>query len=313
MALGFQTQVGGLPAPAIEGDFATTNPRFNVLAGPGGLVAGSLGVTVGRFVWLDYSGIDPDNAPTIVNNFGSGAPDGFIHREQQGLITAFLTGSGMLVPAGFGVTAFSGGDFWVKNNGATAAQIGQKCYANNSDGTASFAATGTPSSFNVTGAIAAGQAVVTGSIAGNILTVTAVTSGTLVNGGVLTGTGVATGTTIVSQLSGTAGGIGRYAVSIPGQTVASTTITEDYGVLTVTVASGGTIAVGDLVGTGTAAGTKVTQLGTGLGGTGTYYVNLTQTVASGTRAITTSTETKWYARSAGAAGEIVKISDHPYG
>lgn len=311
---GFQTTVNGVPAPAVEGDFATTNPRFNVLAGPGGLVAGPAGVTVGRFVWLDYSGIDPDNAPTIVNNFGNGPPDGFIHREQQGLITTFLAGSGMLVPGGFGITAFSGGDFWVKNNGATQATIGQKAFANNSDGSVSFAAAGSASTFAITGSIAAGQAVGTGSIAGNILTITAVTSGTFVEGGIISGTGVATGTAIVNQLSGTTGGVGTYAVSIPSQTVASTTITEDYGTLTATVVSGGTLAAGQsITGAGMTAGTKITQLGTGQGGTGTYIVNNTQTFASGAITVTTATETKWYARSSGAAGELVKISDHPYG
>lgn len=311
---GFQTTVNGVPAPAVEGDFATTNPRFNVLAGPGGLVAGPAGVLVARFVWLDYSGIDPDNAPTIVNNFGAGPPDGFIHREQQGLITAFLAGSGMLVPGGFAITAFSGGDFWVKNNGATKALIGQKAFANTSDGSASFAAAGSGSTFGITGSIAAGQAVVTGSIAGNILTVTAITSGTLVAGGVLSGTGVATGTHIVRQLSGTTGGVGTYAVDIPEQTVASTTITEDYGTLTATVVSGGTLGAGQAItGAGMTAGTRITALGTGQGGTGTYIVNNTQTFASGAITVTTGVETKWYARSAGAAGELVKISDHPYG
>lgn len=70
-------------------------------------------------------------------------------------------------------------------------------------------------------------AVFTGSIADNLLTVTAVTSGTIVFNGTktITGTGIVNGTTITSQLTGTAGGTGTYAVD-QRQTVTSTTITQ---------------------------------------------------------------------------------------
>lgn len=69
--------------------------------------------------------------------------------------------------------------------------------------------------------------VVTASIATTVLTVTAVTSGTVVDGMLLTGTGVSAGTRVVAQLTGTAGGIGTYTVSI-SQTTSSTTITGAY-------------------------------------------------------------------------------------
>ena len=51
--------------------------------------------------------------------------------------------------------------------------------------------------------------------------------------------------------------------------------------LTVSAVAAGTIAVGQSVG-GASAGTYITALGTGTGGTGTYTVNNSQTVASGT-------------------------------
>jgi len=51
--------------------------------------------------------------------------------------------------------------------------------------------------------------------------------------------------------------------------------------LTVSAMAAGTIAVGQSVG-GASAGTYITALGTGTGGTGTYTVNNSQTVASGT-------------------------------
>lgn len=68
------------------------------------------------------------------------------------------------------------------------------------------------------------SASVTASIAADVMTVTVVGSGTLYPGAALAGTGVALGTQILSQISGTTGGVGTYRVSVSG-TVASTTIT----------------------------------------------------------------------------------------
>jgi hypothetical protein len=103
------------------------------------LVAGSGGVTVGNFAW--WSGpLDANGAPTQVTNAGAGAPTGFVHREQQGLITVFLAFSGMLVPQGFPVTLMSAGGYWVKNTGAAASVIGQKAFASNTTGAVAFAA-----------------------------------------------------------------------------------------------------------------------------------------------------------------------------
>jgi Protein of unknown function (DUF3383) len=122
----------------------------------------------------------------------------------------------------------------------------------------------------------------TGGIAGDLLTVTSVPGATLVSGAVLAGTGVTTGTQIVEQLSGTTGGVGTYAVSTY-QNTASTTITATYGEMTVGGVSSGTVSVGQTVTGGSVLnGTVVTQLGTGEGLTGTYYVNLTQTQSSTT-------------------------------
>jgi hypothetical protein len=310
----FQSQVNTVPAPAVAGDFASYNPRDTVLAGPGGLVAGSAGVTVGNFAWWSASAIDQDSAPQIVNSFGSGPVTGFVHRNQQALITTYLAETSLTIPAGFPVTLFASGDFWVKNSGTTEATVGMNAYANYSNGAVTFAAAGSVSSASVTGAIAASTASVTGSISGDVMTVTAVGSGTLVVGGILSGTGVATGTQIVSQLTGTAGGIGTYSVSIPEQTVASTTISETYGTLTVSAVSSGTLGVGDaLSGTGVTTGTTITALGTGTGGTGTYIVSPSQTASSTTITAGTSVQTKWVAMSAGAPGELVKISSHLLG
>ncbi len=63
----------------------------------------------------------------------------------------------------------------------------------------------------------------TGSVAAGVLTITAVSSGTLAIGNGVTGTGVPNGTKVMSILTGS-GGIGTYQLN-EAVTVASTTIT----------------------------------------------------------------------------------------
>lgn len=310
---GFQSQVYVQPAPAVAGDFCDANPRASVDAGPGGLVAGASGVTVGRFAWWDNSRIDPNNAPIIVNSFGAGPVTGFVHREQQGLITTYLAGSSMLIAPGFNMSLMSEGGFWAVNDGSAANALGDTAYANFADGKVTFA---TANAAAFTGSVAASTGSFTGSITDNVLTITAVGSGVARVGGTLSGTGVASGTKITAQLSGTAGGIGTYAVSIPDQAVAAgTTISETYGTLTVSAVGSGTVAInGALSGTGVVAGTKITALITGTGGTGTYVVD-NNTVVGSTADLTTTSNvaTKWKALSIGQPGELVKISTHLLG
>lgn len=88
---------------------------------------------------------------------------------------------------------------------------------------------------------AAAAAVVTASITGTTLNVTAVTSGALAVGTTITGTGITAGTYITAWNSGT-GGIGTYTVSA-SQTVSSTTVTGQPAVgvtFTATGAGAGT-------------------------------------------------------------------------
>lgn len=75
------------------------------------------------------------------------------------------------------------------------------------------------------GSTAQRPAVVTASIAGTTMTVSAVTSGALAVGQLISGSGVTVGTTITALGTGT-GGIGTYTVSA-SQTVASTTISAE--------------------------------------------------------------------------------------
>lgn len=72
------------------------------------------------------------------------------------------------------------------------------------------------------------------------------------------------------------------ALDIEGAAAASFTASITGTTMTVTAVSSGTIAAGQLLnGTGTTAGTYITALGTGVGGTGTYTVSVSQNAISG--------------------------------
>jgi hypothetical protein len=305
MAGGFQTQVGGVPAPAVRGDFCDNNPRDTVIAGPGGLVAGALGVTVGRFAWMSYAGIDPDNAPTVVNSFGQGVPDGFVNRMgQKAIITTYLADSTMTIQPGAGLTLIASAGFWAQNEGTTQVTRGQKIYADLATGKASGAATGSPATASFTGTIAAETFSVTASVSGNVMTVSVVGAGTVVAGAVISGTNIPSGTTVVSQLGGTTGGVGTYALSSTELTIASETISGTYGQLTVSAVTG-TIEVGGLVaGSGVTTGTYITAPISA----NVWAVNLTQAVGPEAMTSTTNVETKYYAATAANVGELFKMT-----
>ena len=126
------------------------------------------------------------------------------------------------------------------------------------------------------------------------LTVTAVGSGVLSVGDILSSTGgsnpqVTSGTKIIGYATGT-GGTGTYTVSNT-QTTGTGNHTIKTTMLNVTnittVNNAGALSLGDtLSSTGTSpnvtAGTTITALGTGTGGTGTYAVSNVQTVTSRT-------------------------------
>lgn len=151
---------------------------------------------------------------------------------------------------------------------------------------------------------AAAGAIVTGSISGTVLTVTAVTSGTLYPGQTIQGTGITAGT-IITALGGTAV-ISQTITSAGTGYAVGDTITVTGGIYsqqtTYTVASiGGSGAVTGLtvvsngvytVPPGTPASTTTSGNGTGLtltltfgtgtGGAGSYVVSTSQTVSSTT-------------------------------
>ena len=147
-------------------------------------------------------------------------------------------------------------------------------------------------------------AVFTGSISGTTLTVSAVSSGTLYPGQTIQGTGITAGTIITAYGGGTvlstsiaSGGTG-YAVNdtitvqggVYGTTPATYTVSSvAAGVVTgLTVTNSGNYTSNptspvttSTLGSGTGLTLNLT-FGTGVGGTGTYVVSTSQTVASET-------------------------------
>lgn len=299
--MGFQKTVNLTPAPAVAGDFASSNPRATVLAGPGGLVAGLGGVTVGKFAWVAADGV------TVLSRGTKAiAPSGFVHREQQALIQTYLAESGMNIPQGFPVTLHNEGDFWAVNGGAGAFGVGDAVYANYADGTvAQSAAT------NATGTGAMG-ATFTASGSGTNLTVSAVTGLITVGETLGTTTGITAGTTIVSQTSGTPGGAGVYVTSA-ASTISAATATSFGTTLNVSAVASGSFDLGESVtGIGIPAGAVLTsQISGATGGVGVYALSLPATAYAASTTVTSIggvTATGWKAQSVAAVGELVKIS-----
>jgi hypothetical protein len=124
------------------------------------------------------------------------------------------------------------------------------------------------------------------------MTVTAVAEGVIANNDYVYGSTVSVDTLITSLGTGT-GGTGTYNIN-NSQTVASSTIfaapvaavvtaSITGTTMTVTAVTSGTLSVGQLIkGTSVQNDTVITALGTGTGSTGTYTVNVSQTVGSTT-------------------------------
>ena len=321
--MAFQTSLSTRQAPAVAGDFASDNPREFYLAGPGGLVAGSSGLVVGRAAWVSVSGVDWASGGTIANNSGFGNIDGIVPRRfGQALITTFLADNSLTIPQGYPVGLLTSGDIWLKNEGSGQVLKGMKAYATLGTGAFTFAATGTPTTATsaTTASIAAGTAATTtGTISGNVLTTGASVTNTIYPGAIVSGTNVATGTYIVSQLSGTTGGAGTYAVSTPEQTVTSTTLTITPSVYTPGTMQSGTVSIGQvIITTGTTAATTGTIVGmsvmASISASTTWslapapLLTAAGTLTSGTVVTESNVETRWYATHSALANELVKCS-----
>lgn len=300
----FQKTVNLYNPLAVAGDFASTNPRATYDASEGALVASLLGVTVGKFAWVDLA------TNTLVSNAATSnsQPSGFVHRDQQGLITAYLGEASMVIPQGFPVTLHVSGDFFAKLTGSTPVTPGTALYVNFATG--DVLAGAAPTGASATGSIGS---TFTATATGTSLAVTALT-GYLSVGDTISGTGVPAGTTIVAQVSGTAGAAGTYTTSIV-TTAAAATVTSFGSVLDVTAVASGVLNVGDSV-SGTGVPTNATiasQVSGATGGVGIYTISIPATAYAASTTITAAggvSLTKWTAKNFAAVGELVKISTY---
>lgn len=241
---GFQSKVNANQAPGQAGDFASTNPFASVLASGGQLVAPVGGVRVGSFVWIGPAG-------QVSQSFVAGYQIGFVGRNEQALITIFLGETSYLIPSGFMLNAFNGGDFWAQFAGG--ATPGQNVYADPNTGSPISAAS-TPASAAGTATQGATGTLTTNVTAGtaNQVTVNTVSAGILNVGDVVTSANVPAGTTITSQISVTAGSgagiLGVYGISAAATTAAGpTAFTTTSATLNMTAVSTGAFNVGDVV------------------------------------------------------------------
>lgn len=115
----------------VAGDFASTNPRQNMVAGGAALVAGEP-ITVGQFAFADL-----DTGKVYAEN-DTGLRVGFVHRNNQAIVPLGQSAS-MVIPAGREIALFTSGDFYVMAPGTVA--VGDTVYALDADGSVQAAAT----------------------------------------------------------------------------------------------------------------------------------------------------------------------------
>jgi hypothetical protein len=197
--------------------------------------------------------------PTNVKarNFGGLTPVGFVGRSQQAIITQFLQDNTQIIPQGLGVTLYQDGEFWVLNSGTVASGI-------------------TPGSANKAYAN------------NNTGLVSFAATGNPPSGATSTASTIALNTCATSTIA---------LVSVTGS-IAPYTGSGGGGLLTVSAIGTGALGAGmQLAGTGVDPATTITKQLTGsAGSTGTYQVNISQTVAS-----TTITAPLWGVLTLGAS------------
>jgi hypothetical protein len=298
----FPSKINLNQAPAVRGDFASQNPRASLLAGQGALVAPASGLIVGNFAFVAKT----STGELVSQSYTSGDEIGFLAREEQALISAYLAGDSLVVPQGFMITLYTEGDFYAYfGNGAAA---GATVYADETTGAPTTTATN-----SFTGTLGfTGDA----SFATNVMTITTATAGTVSVGDTVTSSTVTAGTTVTAVLSGTPGAVGStYSLSTAPGTIAAQAATTASYFLNVTAVAAGVVSPGDtLTATGfPSGGIVVVGYGSATGGVGTYTYtvngltvqeNNTSETVSGPANVATGFKVASYA----AAGEIAKIT-----
>jgi hypothetical protein len=119
------------------------------------------------------------------------------------------------------------------------------------------------------------------SIVGTTLDVYTINDNNLAPGEILAGPTVDVNTTIVSQINGTTGGVGKYVVDISQNTsILNGTCNVNGTTMDVLTFTGGTLSAGQIIsGPTLALGTKiVSQVSGTTGGVGQYIIDITQTL-----------------------------------
>lgn len=308
--MGFQNQVNIQQAPAVAGDFASANPRRSAVASEAGFVAGPGGVIVGRFAWVGADG-------RTVQSHGTApaAPAGFVHREQQALITQYLGQASNVISEGFPVTIMESGDFFATVVGGTAATRGATVYADYDTGEINIgsAATGASvtASIGSTNTASLGATFTASADTDATRIVVSAVTGLISVGETLSGTGITAGTKVVSQVSGTTGGAGTYQLD-KTNTASSATVTSFGNVVKVTSTTG-LISIGDTIsgGAGFPAGATVVSQASGTtGGAGNYVISAPGTayVASASGVTTFGAALNVTAVGSGALGVGMPVS-----
>lgn len=271
---GFQGVVNTVQAPAVAGDFASTNPFASVLAGPGALVAPAGGLLVGNFFWVGPNG-------QTSQSYVAGYQIAFLGRNQQALIVNYLGVATELVPSGFMVTGFNAGDFWA--NFPAGATVGNNVYADPNDGTPLAGASAPTLGTGTATAGFSGTATLNST---TTLNVTAATHGVISPGDVVadstTAGNIPAGTTIVAQLTGIAGGVGTYQMSAAASAsaVGDTVVTTSTYALVTAIANGAFNSGDVFTGTDVAVNTSIVSQATPFAGVATLASSTALVVTS---------------------------------
>lgn len=276
---GFQAQINDQPAPAEAGDFFGVNPRASLIGGPGMYSAPEGGLIVGRFAWVDLVTGD------VSQHFVAGRQLGFLHRENNAVITAFLGEATYVVNEGLPLALFDQGDFW--GLFADGAQPGDLVWADPGNGALSAGAVA-PELDSYTldagfGGTAQQGAAFTVAVATNVATISAL-SGWIDEGSVVTSANIA-GVALGARLTGVVGGVGTF--TFVHADVAAEAGTAANDVVSVSAVAQGALQVGSVIDS-SGADVSVVAFMSGTGGVGTYEVSASQRVASG--AVTAETD-----------------------
>lgn len=241
--MGFQAVINNQPAPAEAGDFFGINPRASLIGGPGMYSAPEGGLVVGRFAWVDLV------TGAVSQHFVPGTQLGFLHRENNAVITEFLGEATYVVNEGLPLALFDQGDFW--GLFADGAAPGDRVWADPGNGALIAGGATAPELDSYTLEAGYGGTVIVGAsftvaVAANVATISALT-GWIDEGTVVTSAGIA-GVALGARLTGTPGGTGTFTF-VHGD-VAAEAGTGANQTLTVVTTDQGALEVGNVVAQG---------------------------------------------------------------